>query len=61
MSELTYYINTESETPDVNSRFRFMLGLVRCEFEEKGYAVVVPEEKSVAMMNLLTNIRNNRK
>ena len=63
MSELTYGIPLDEEIPDVVDRFKEMLLVVRCDYkEDKGLdAIFVPEKKGVAMMNLLTNIRNNRK
>tara|TARA_R110000744_G_scaffold317496_1_gene424111 strand:- start:327 stop:515 length:189 start_codon:yes stop_codon:yes gene_type:complete len=62
MSELTYGISLDDETPEVVDRFKEMLFVVRCDYkEDKSGAIFVPDKKGVAMMNLLINIRNNRK
>ena len=60
MSELTYGIPLDEEIPDVVDRFKEMLLVVRCDYRDENGAIFVPEKKGVAMMNLLTNIRNNR-
>jgi hypothetical protein len=63
MMELLYEIPLENETQEVVDRFEEMLRIVNCNFTHKDGidAVYVPRNKGVAMMNLLTNIGNNRK
>lgn len=60
MNDLTYGIALDLETPEVADRFRKMLTTVSCDFRDENDTVFVPQKKGVAMMNLLTNIRNNR-
>ena len=57
---MNYGIIIEGELLSVQNRFKEMLSVVRCDFEEKNGVIFVPEKKGEAMRNLLINIRNNR-
>ena len=58
---MKHSIDLENEPPVVIKRFKEMLDIVDCDWEDEFNSVWVPLEKHEAMLNLLDNIRNNQK
>jgi len=56
----THKIDIDKEAPQVVARFKEILKIVSCDFDDEFGCIWVDKDKGEPMENLLTNIRKNQ-